>query len=51
MKETICAIDFETFLIDGCGSPQPVCLSWDDGTSKGVVAGMDDMQNKLIEIF
>lgn len=51
LKNSICGFDFETFLIEGCESPQPVCLSWDDGETRGVVAGMDDMYDKLVEMF
>jgi DNA polymerase I-like protein with 3'-5' exonuclease and polymerase domains len=47
---SIIAIDYETYLINAeHPNPKPVCLSWYDGSNRGLIAGIEPIQDFLKE--
>jgi|DEB0MinimDraft_10_1074344.scaffolds.fasta_scaffold01596_13 DNA polymerase I-like protein with 3'-5' exonuclease and polymerase domains len=52
MLNRIISIDFETYLISADMTiPKPVCLSYFDGTNKGLLVGMPEMEVYLRKIL
>src|SRR3990167_1605788 len=52
MEVSVVAIDFETYLISATESiPRPVCLSWYDGTNKGLAVGKQEIDELLEKLF